>query len=230
VYGFTLVGFMPLAAAWVWAFAGYAVVAACGWGVAMLRVGESRAAHVAPSRQPVQWSRPLRRMLVIVFLSAFASALIEPLYLLFLKNKFDLHIYVLALAFLPAGLVFAVLPRYSGQWSLAGAVSIALTFWPVLWGVAASYVLFAAGWAMASPAEEALVADLAPAAARGRIMGAKEAASGVGAALGPLLGGYVYDAWAPTAAFTLNGLLLLLTALLALGWFGASSQEGRISG
>jgi len=137
VYGFTLVGFMPLAAAWVWAFAGYAVVAACGWGVAMLRVGESRAAHVAPSRQPVQWSRPLRRMLVIVFLSAFASALIEPLYLLFLKNKFDLHIYVLALAFLPAGLVFAVLPRYSGQWSdrwgrarliaagvtLAGAVS-----------------------------------------------------------------------------------------------------------
>ena len=172
-------------------------------------------------------------MLVVVFLSAFASALIEPIYLIFLKNKFSLGMHMLAFAFLPAGLVFAVLPRYSGQWSdrfgrarliavgvaFAGCVSLALPFWPSLVFVAVSYILFAVGWAMASPAEDALVADLAPPEARGTVIGAKEGAAGVGAALGPLLGGYVYDQWAPEWAFALNGMLLLVTAGLTLLWF-----------
>ncbi len=233
VYGFTLLGMMPMAEAWFWAFAGYAAAAFLGFVWASLFMRETR--H-APAQRPVikvVWSPELRKVLIVVFLSAFASALIEPIYLIFLKNKFSLGMHMLAFAFLPAGLVFAVLPRYSGQWSdrfgrsrliavgiaFAGCVSIALPFWPSLVFVAASYILFAVGWAMASPAEDALVADLAPPEARGTVIGAKEGAAGVGAALGPLLGGYVYDHWAPEWAFALNGLLLLGTAVLVLVWF-----------
>lgn len=237
VYGFTLVGFLPLPQAWLWAFSGYALMALVGLVWAVFYMQESWYELPVRQRLPLVWSAPLRRLMLVVFLSAFASALIEPIYLLYLKNKFELHVYVLALAFLPAGLVYAVLPRYAGLWSdrwgrarlialgvtLAGLVSIALPFWPSMLLVAVSYLLFAAGWAMAQPAEDALAADLAPEAVRGRVLGAKEAAAGVGAALGPLLGGFVYDHWSPQLAFAANGVLLLLVAVLTLQWFGADT-------
>ena len=162
----------------------------------------------------------------MVFTTAFASALIEPIYLIFLKNKFDLALPVLAALFLPAGLVHAVLPKYSGQWSdrwgraplialgvtLAGLVSMALPWWPVVWLIALSYIVFAVGWAMASPAVDALAADLAPEHARGTVLGMKEAAMGLGAATGPIIGGLIYEYWSQELAFALNGLLLILTA------------------
>ncbi len=234
MYGFTLLGFMPLQQAWLWGFGGYALAALLGLVWSVLRVGETHSGGHAVEHVRIAWNHRLRRALLVVFLSAFASALIEPIYLLFLKNKFSLNTLLLALAFLPAGLVHAFLPRYAGAWSdrfgrapviaagiaLAGLVSITLPFWPAIVFVAASYIAFAAGWAMASPAEDALVADLSPDALRGTIIGAKEGAAGIGAALGPLVGGYIYEHWAQQAAFVTNGLLLWLTAILVLAWFG----------
>jgi MFS family permease len=241
VYGFTLLGMMPLQEAWLWAFSGYAAMAVLGLIWSLLRVRETQAPQVHARPGTLRWSAPLRKVMIVVFLSAFASALIEPIYLIYLKNKFDLHVAALAFAFLPAGLVYAFLPRYSGQWSdrfgrapmiaigvsFAGCVSIALPFWPTIYLVALSYILFSVGWAMASPAEEALVADLAPDTLRGTVIGAKEAAAGVGAALGPMAGGLIYDNWSQEMAFVVNGLLLLITAVLALTWFrGAAYERG----
>ncbi|MFT5610181.1 MAG: hypothetical protein ACI9LU_000673 [Polaribacter sp.] len=57
----------------------------------------------------------LPKIFFIVFLFALASALIVPIYLLFLNSKFDVRELVLALMFLPSGLVYAILPRYAGQ-------------------------------------------------------------------------------------------------------------------
>lgn len=239
-YGFTLLGFMPLQRAWVWAFSGYALMAFLGWVWAMVKVTETMAAPEPGARPGLKLTGQLRKVLFVVFLTAFASALIEPVYLLYLKNKFELNMVLLATAFLPAGLVYAFLPRYSGQWSdrwgrapvialgvtLAGLVSIALPFWPSIFLVAVSYILFAVGGAMAGPAEDALVADLAPEASRGTVLGAREAAAGIGAALGPLTGGYIYDHWSQEMAFVVNGILLMTAAVLALAWFrGAGFQR-----
>jgi MFS family permease len=152
---------------------------------------------------------------------------------LYLKNKFDLNVTTLAAAFLPAGLVYAILPRYSGAWSdrwgrapiiaigvaFAGVVSMSLPFWPSIVMVAGAYILFSIGWAMSSPAEDALVADMAPDSLRGTIIGAKEAAAGTGAALGPLFGGYIYDNWSQEMAFVVDGMLLLVVAALTIIWF-----------
>jgi DHA1 family multidrug resistance protein-like MFS transporter len=241
-YGFTLLGFMPMQSAWLWAFSGYALasLAALGWSLFNIREtaefqtsGSGAAGNMAGSLPVMHWSGPLRKVFIVVFLSAFASALIEPIYLIFLKNKFELNVLSLAFVFLPAGLVYAFLPRYAGQWSdrlgrapviatgvaFAGCVSIALPYWSDIVFVAASYILFAVGWAMASPAEDALVADLAPRELRGTVIGAKEAAAGLGAALGPMGGGYIYDYWAHELAFVVNGSILLATGLLAWLWF-----------
>jgi MFS family permease len=188
------------------------------------------------------WTSDLRKILFVVFLSGLASALIEPIYLIYLKHKFELSIELLALMFLPSGIVYAILPRYAGRWAdrwgraqlitigvtLAGLVSMALPFWPNLYYIGASYILFAVGWAMASPAEDALVADLAPDKLRGAVIGAKEAAAGLGAALGPMLGGFIYEYWAKELAFVINGILLLITAGLVFYWFHNRALPSQI--
>ncbi len=234
-YGFGLIGFLPMAYAWRYAFIGYAAAALFGLFWALLRMQETRLpVHKETEAVPGSiLTQPLRRIFVVVFLSAFATALIEPIYLLYLKNKFDVNVLVLAWVFFPAGIVYAILPQYSGKWSdrwgrgpvialgilLAGLVALALPFWPSLWMIAVSYLLFAVGWAIASPAEEALVVDHAPESHRGRVIGSKEAAAGAGAALGPLLGGYLYENVADWSAFVVNASVLFVTAGLAWWWF-----------
>ncbi len=231
-WGFTLLGFLPFERAWQLAFAGYALAAAAGFVLALRRFRPPpfpRQNDTEPLRlTPVQV-----RLLVVVLLSGFSSALIEPIYLIFLKDKFDLSVIVLAAAFLPAGLVFAVLPRYAGGWSdrfgrapliaagmaSAAMVSATLPWLPSLLLVAFCYVLFATAWAAANPAQDALLSDLAPAGQRGRLFGWKEAAANLGAALGPLAGGALYDYWSQAAAFAVNGALLLISAALVMWWF-----------
>ena len=236
-YGFTLLGFMPLTDAWPVAFAGYALISASAFCWALLKVDETRAVS---SQAELSWvlTPKLRQILVLVFLTGFASALIEPIYLLYLKNKFDLHLIVLAWVFLPAGIVFAIVPRYAGLWSdrlgrgrvisvgvaLGAVISMSLPFWPSVIVIALAYILFAVGWALASPAIDALVADLAPDHARGRMIGVQEAAAGVGAAFGPLAGGALYEYISPESAFVINGLILLGCAFLAWIWFTAKSH------
>ena len=70
-----------------------------------------------------------------------------------------------------------------------------------------------------------MVADAAPEADRGRIMGLKETAAAFGASLGPPVGGWVYDYWAPELAFVINGLLLLMAVLLVIWWFEVKRVE-----
>jgi DHA1 family multidrug resistance protein-like MFS transporter len=137
--------------------------------------------------------------------------------------------------------VYAILPRYAGRWAdklgrvrliatgvvCAGLVSVALPFWPSLLLVALSYILFAAGWALAGPAEDALVADLAPSSLRGTVLGAREAAAGFGAALGPLAGGFIYDNLSQAGTFVFNGVLLGVAAVLVVIWFSEPKQPQR---
>ncbi len=242
-YGFTLMSMFPLPKAWQLAFAGYAVTALAGFVVSILRFRET----APPSERrlqrlpPIDLDRPLFRLLVIVALSNFASALIEPIYLIYLQDKFELSIRALAFAFFPAGIVFAVLPNYSGRWAdrygrppmivvgiaAAGTVSLLLPWVPGILWVALLYTFFAAGWATANPAEDALLGDMTDAHNRGRIFGYKEAAAGVGAAFGPLTGGFIYEYLAAELSFAVNGLLLLFAAFLVWRWFGRNTRNAR---
>ena len=74
----------------------------------------------------------------------------------------------------------------------------------------------AAAFAAATPAEEALVADISGGQRRGTAFGFYTAAAGLGAVVGPLVGGYLYDAFAAQWAFYANALLLGLGAVLLL--------------
>jgi MFS family permease len=238
-YGFTLLGLFATPRAWQLAFLGYAAAAIFGFVASIVRVEETRQVHEHVGLSRLEFRPAFTKLLVIVFLSGFASALIEPIYLIFLQDKFDLPMTVLAMAFFPAGIVFAILPRYAGAWSdrigrapvivvgiiIAAFVSGGLPWLPHIFWVAVMYTLSAVGWAMANPAQDALLGSMTDETNRGRMFGYKEAAASVGAALGPLAGGAIYDYWRPEYAFLTNGAVLIATAGLFWVWFGARRTE-----
>ncbi len=73
-------------------------------------------------------------------------------------------------------------------------VSALATPLPVMPGLAVAIVLFTIGEMLLFPTEPAFVSDLSPSDRRGRYQGVFLAATGLGTALGPPVGGFVIDA------------------------------------
>lgn len=228
--GFALMSLLSTGIAWRLAFLGYAAMGVLGAGLAWKNVPETRPARptVAQPRGPL--SKQFLKLLLIVFTTGVSAAMIRPIYLIFLQDRFTMHISTLGWAFLPAGIVYALLPSRLGGLSDrfgrvfpmalgligAGFLSLLLPRLPNIGWLVVIYTLSAVGWAMADPAEIAMVADVTGGETRGRAYGLYEFAGGLGASLGPLLGGWLYDTVGRATPFTLNGVVLLGSAIWVL--------------
>ena len=215
---------------WPVLFAVYAAAALSGLGLAALRVGET---HPREERAPVA-RRPLSLQLValmiIVMITGASTAMVWPILVIFLQDKLSAGAVVLAVAYLPAALINSFMPSRLGRITdrfgrrplmalglVIGAVSSA--FMPHLRSVALLAVLWAVdslGYAASSPAERAFVADVAGGDARGASYGLYTFAYFLGAAVGPLVGGWLYDAAGHEAPFYANSVMLIVGALLVL--------------
>ena len=148
------------------------------------------------------------------------------------RNPLAAGIYELALAYLPAALVGALLPsrlgvmadRFGRKPMMVASMAVAavgsfvspalnsLVALSALWGLQA--LSFADG----DPAEQALVSDITGSDQRGRAYGIYLMAAGIGATVGPLLGGWLYKNIAPEVPFYMNGVILTFS-LVILGVF-----------
>jgi MFS family permease len=91
------------------------------------------------------------------------------------------------------------------------------------------YTLSAVGSVMADLAKTAMVGDIAGEEERGRIFGVYQLTAGIGASVGPLVGGWVYDHLGNHLPFYMNGALLILSALWAARYLGSDAEAGSPS-
>ena len=98
----------------------------------------------------------------------------------------------------------------------AGICSFLLPGLPGIFWLAIFWAIESVGWDMAGPAEEAMVADLTGHQKRGTEYGLYTFVSSVGASVGPLVGGWLYDFMGRAVPFYINGIVLLIGALLVL--------------
>ena len=82
------------------------------------------------------------------------------------------------------------------------------------------FALNALGIVMTMPAQKALVGDLTRREDWGKAFGLYTFAGSLGSAVGPLLGGWLYDTFAPNTPFYVNGVLLLGNAVWVVLLFG----------
>ncbi len=216
--------------AWIATFAVYALLAAAGAWYAWSCLPETLPGRVSRpvNRAPVQ--RKLLLLLVVVFTTNLGLALITPIFLIYLQDRFTTNITSLAWAFFPAGILYSFLPSRLGKLSdrygrapmmalgvvFSAILSICIPSLPGMVWLAVLYALEAVGWSLADPAETAMVADLVGHEARGRGFGFYELAASVGASAGPLIGGWLYDSIGHSAPFYFNGGMLLFGAAWVL--------------
>jgi MFS family permease len=228
--GFIIISFLPEGIIWPAAFSGYALMAAIATRLAWRNTPETRSVAPEGDKPGRVLSGQLFKLMIIVFTTGASAAMIAPIYLIFLQDKFTTNISTLAWAFFPAGIVYSFLVSRLGKLSDrfgraplmaigligAGCLSLLLPGLPNITWLLVLYTLSAVGWAMADPAEEAMVADLIGPEARGRGYGLYTFAGGLGATIGPLIGGWLYDAAGQTTPFYLNGIVLLVSAIWVL--------------
>ncbi len=175
-------------------------------------------------------SGQLRVFMGITVLTAGAIALPSAIFMQYLNDNVSTNLLTLALAFLPAAVAGSVLPSRLGGVSdrigrrppivvaliVGGLVIAAVPFVQSLWPLAILWVLEAAVFAAAIPAEEALVTDVAGRDHEGTALGYYTAAAALGGVIGPLVGGWIYERFAAVGTFGISALLMTLGAALVL--------------
>jgi len=213
---------------WFWVFAAYSVAALLALWKGWRGVNET---CPGVGEQPVD-TRPVSGQLVglmgIVLLTGASSAMVWPFLMIFLQDELHAGVGALAAAYLPAALISSFLPSRMGRITdrmgrkgpmivgLAGG-ALASALIPLVGNVLALAALWAVeslGYTASVPAERAFVADLAGEDIRGTSYGLYTFAYFLGAALGPLAGGWLYDHLGPATPFYFNTVVLLLGALL----------------
>jgi MFS family permease len=246
---------LPLLLGWRVLFLSYAGLAIIGVGMAWWGVPETRLVRPRslPSGKRLTWSvyrvlgvmvttesaaapvsRSFLRLLVVAFATKASWALVSPLLLIYLKQKFSMELWQLALAYLPATLILGFLPAYTGRLSdrtdrvplialglgWSGLVSFFLPNLPNLGYFTVFYALNAFGIVTTMPAQKALAGDLTRREDWGKAFGLYTFAGSMGSAIGPLLGGWLYDTLTPATPFYVNGTLLLCNAVGVVLLFG----------
>lgn len=241
--GFALLGALGMRRGWPAMFAVYAVLAAFGAWKALRMVPETHNTMEAEPKTGFRISGTMLIVLIVVFLSGLASAMVSPLIVIYLRDLLNTEVWALALASIPGALIAAYIPSHMGRVSdrigrvgmVAGGLAVAalatLAFtrarsFPFL---AAAWALQALGFASSSPAQEAMVADFTPSRTRGRGYGLFSLAGSIGGIIGPLLGGWLYDKTALEIPFFCSGGLLVLTALLVSVLPNKESRPNSVS-
>jgi DHA1 family multidrug resistance protein-like MFS transporter len=226
--GFGVLSSLAFLEAWRLLFLGYGTVSLAAALLAWRRLPETNpnVRHTEP--HPIPRSRPWVLLLLVTAVTGASATMLSPIMMIFLQDRLAAGIPELATAYLPATLVWALLPSRLGKladrlgrkplmvlgMAVAAASSFLIPGLTSLIGLAALWALQALCYAAGDPAEQALVADLTGGDQRGRAYGLYTLAAGLGATVGPLAGGWLYEHVGPQAPFIVNGAVLAACTLV----------------
>jgi MFS family permease len=238
--GFGILTAVGFKSGWCPLFIGYGTMCLAAVVFALIYIPETnpvRVHHV--DRRPLPRSRPWILLLVVTAVTGASWAMVTPILMIFLQERLTTDVANLGLAYFPAAIIWAVLPSRLGAMAdrfgrkslmvlgliAASSSSFYIPHIASLCGLAALWAFQALCYAAGDPAEEALVADLTGGDQRGRAFGMYTMAAGVGATLGPLVGGWLYDAIGSKAPFYANGVVLAICAIVLAALLKVPSQQ-----
>lgn len=173
--------------------------------------------------------RQLYVLMAIVALTSASSAGIAPFILKFIQDHITQNLALLALAYLPASLVWGFMPSRMGLiadrfgrklpialgLTMSGLFSAVIPFLTTIVPLAVFAMIEALCYSAAVPAEQAFVADMTGGRRRGIGFGLYTLAQSAGRVIGPLVMGVLYDQFR-AGPFVANAAILLVGSALVL--------------
>lgn len=209
-------------------FAVFACILFAASVYAAARLPDTREAARKPDGPAIPFKLDRRWAVVLAasFSSACAGSLIAPLVMILLRERYRAPVNVIALAYIPMGLVWAFTPKYCARFVtrfgrlpvmavslMAAAASTAfIPFAPALWLLACLWAVSAMFDVAGNIAEQSYIADLSPREHGGKGYGLYIMVNDIGAATGPLVGTLLYGL-ADWLAFAAAALLFLATGI-----------------
>ena len=242
--GFGVLSTLGLNTGWCPLFAGYGALCLAAAVFALIHVPETHTVRERYSdRRPLPRSRPWILLLLVTTVTGASWAMITPILMIFLQEKLTTDVANLGLAYFPAALVWATLPSRLGAMSdrfgrkslmVLGLIAASLSSFYIphlnsLIGLAALWAFQALCYAAGDPAEESLVADLTGGDQRGRAYGIYATAAGLGATIGPLFGGWLYEAMGSKVLFYANGVILAICAIILTALLKIPGHQSQAS-
>jgi len=248
-----LMGIVQVGSPWTVLFGGYAAAGLASLIVAWRGLPETQhqephATEPPPGHRPLPRSRNWVLLLGIAAVTGASGAMVGPIVLFFLQDRLGASPDQIGYAYLPAVLVTAFVSTPLGTladrlgrkplmllgMAVAAAGSFLLPGLHSLLALAALQVVQALSGAASNPAQQSLVADLIGGDRRGRAYGVYALAGGLGATVGPLVGGWLYESTSPTAPFYANGIVLAISMLVLWAFLQIPTgpekdrQEGKV--
>ena len=213
---------------WFWLFIIYLIPTAIGMFYGLKGTKETLPVIENKIQESKPFSKQLLVLMGIVLLTGASQAMVWPLLMIFLQDHLGAEMTYLVLAYLPAALISSFLPSRMGKitdrWGRKGPMIIGLLVgaaasWaiPHLGSIIALTLLWSletVGYTISIPAERAFVADIAGDDIRGTSYGLYTFSFFLGAAIGPLAGGWLYDNVGQAMPFYLNTIVLIIGAIL----------------
>ncbi len=213
---------------WFWVFLAYTIPSLWTLVIGWRSIAETRPEAEPGAAENKPLSKQLFALMGIVFVTGASSAMVWPLLMIFLQDSLHAEVSALVWAYLPAAIISAVLParlgriadRFGRKLPMVGGLvvgalaSLLIPHLPNVIVLSALWAIESTGYAASAPAERAIVADIAGNDVRGSSYGLYTFAYFLGAAIGPLAGGWMYDNIAPAAPFYLNTIVLAIGAVL----------------
>lgn len=215
---------------WTLLFLGYGAISLVALLLTLRQLPETLPQVDGFESEPIRWTRTWVLLLLVTLATGASVAMISPVLIIFLQDRLGVGIETLSWAFLPTGLVWALLPTRLGRLAdrfgrkpmmllglgAAAASSFVIPALGSVIGLALVWAFQEACYAAGDPAEQALVADLTGRQQRGRAYGLYVMCNGLGATIGPLGGAWLYQTVGARAPFYANGVILALCGLVLL--------------
>lgn len=172
--------------------------------------------------------KDLKYFLIIIGCISFISNLTAPIYLLYLQDNITKDLALIVFLFIPASILELFLPKRFGSFSdkhgrerivfigmlINAILQVFIPLTKAYYSFMLLYTLISLASIFYGPAYNSLIIDFAGEDKRGKSYGLYSFASGIGAALGPIVGSYVYENIGNDFAFFLKAVLLVVMSLI----------------
>lgn len=185
--------------------------------------------------------KELSKFLVTIGIISFITSLTAPIYLLYLQDNITSELSLITFLFIPGSILSMFLPKKFGSFSdkygrekiiiiglfLSGIFGILLPLSNSYYSFMILYTIISLVGMFYGPAFSSVIIDFVGEEKRGKSYGLYSLATGMGGALGPLLGSFIYANLSNNLVFYIKGsLLIAMTSFICYIYIRKPREKG----